>query len=106
MDVLYRNVRRVPQCSSRTAMSVPYRNVGGRPSGRPNPERTVTKPPRRSIANIPARPRHGAIKLRDMDDIDLNILKLLQEDARATNSDLADRVGLSPAPCLRRVRAL
>jgi len=41
-----------------------------------------------------------------MDEIDLNILKLLQEDARTTNSDLADRVGLSPAPCLRRVRAL
>jgi len=44
--------------------------------------------------------------LRLMDEIDLKILKLLQEDARTTNSDLADRVGLSPAPCLRRVRAL
>ena len=41
-----------------------------------------------------------------MDEIDLKILKTLQEDARTTNSDLADRVGLSPAPCLRRVRAL
>ena len=34
------------------------------------------------------------------------ILKTLQEDARITNADLADSVGLSPAPCLRRVRAL
>ena len=41
-----------------------------------------------------------------MDDIDLKILNTLQEDARTTNSDLAERAGLSPAPCLRRVRAL
>jgi len=41
-----------------------------------------------------------------MDDIDRKILKTLQEDASVTNAALADRVGLSPAPCLRRVRAL
>lgn len=41
-----------------------------------------------------------------MDEIDRNILQMLQEDARITNTDLADAVGLSPAPCLRRVRAL
>ena len=41
-----------------------------------------------------------------MDDIDWKILKNLQDNARITNADLADRVGLSPAPCLRRVRAL
>ena len=41
-----------------------------------------------------------------MDEIDRNILKTLQENARVTNADLADTVGLSPAPCLRRVRAL
>jgi len=41
-----------------------------------------------------------------MDDIDRNILKTLQEHARVTNMDLAERVGLSAAPCLRRVRAL
>jgi DNA-binding Lrp family transcriptional regulator len=41
-----------------------------------------------------------------MDDIDRNILAHLQNDARMTNVELADRVGLSPAPCLRRVRAL
>jgi DNA-binding Lrp family transcriptional regulator len=44
--------------------------------------------------------------LREVDEIDRNILKTLQENARVTNADLADRVGLSPAPCLRRVRAL
>ena len=47
-----------------------------------------------------------AIYLRRMDEIDLKILTALQDDARTTNTDLADRVGLSPAPCLRRVRAL
>ena len=43
---------------------------------------------------------------RNLDEIDRKILKHLQEEARISNADLADRVGLSPAPCLRRVRAL
>jgi DNA-binding Lrp family transcriptional regulator len=41
-----------------------------------------------------------------LDDIDLQILKALQADGRITNVDLAERVGLSAPPCLRRVRAL
>jgi Lrp/AsnC family leucine-responsive transcriptional regulator len=41
-----------------------------------------------------------------MDTIDRNILRQLQENARLTNNELADRVGLSPSPCLRRVRTL
>ncbi len=41
-----------------------------------------------------------------LDAIDLRILNALQEDGRLTNSDLADRVGLSASPCLRRVRRL
>ncbi|RDE06532.1 Lrp/AsnC family transcriptional regulator [Sphingomonas aracearum] len=40
------------------------------------------------------------------DSIDRNILRLLQEDGRMTNVDLAERVGLTAPPCLRRVRAL
>jgi len=31
---------------------------------------------------------------------------VLQQDGRINNQDLADRIGLSPSPCLRRVRAL
>jgi len=42
----------------------------------------------------------------ELDAIDLRILAALQENGRLTNQDLADRVGLSPSPCLRRVRAL
>jgi len=41
-----------------------------------------------------------------LDEIDSKILTLLQTDARISNVDLADRVGLSPTPCARRVRAM
>nr|WP_255479752.1 Lrp/AsnC family transcriptional regulator [Quadrisphaera sp. RL12-1S] len=41
-----------------------------------------------------------------VDDIDRHILHELQLDGRMSNQDLADRVGLSPSPCLRRVRLL
>ena len=41
-----------------------------------------------------------------LDDIDLRILGRLQEEARISNVELADEIGLSPAPCLRRVREL
>jgi DNA-binding Lrp family transcriptional regulator len=41
-----------------------------------------------------------------MDDLDRAIVTLLQEDGRLTNQELASRVGLTPAPCLRRVRRL
>src|SRR6056297_2101568 len=41
-----------------------------------------------------------------MDDIDDKILQELQRDGRISNLDLADRVGLSPSACLRRVAAL
>ncbi len=41
-----------------------------------------------------------------LDRYDRKILELLQEDGRLSNQDLADRIGLSPSPCLRRVRAL
>ncbi len=40
------------------------------------------------------------------DRIDRQILSLLQEDGRMTNVELAERVGLTAPPCLRRVRAL
>ena len=40
------------------------------------------------------------------DHIDRQILTLLQQDGRMTNVELAERVGLTAPPCLRRVRAL
>jgi DNA-binding Lrp family transcriptional regulator len=41
-----------------------------------------------------------------LDGIDWKILKELQGNGRITNVELASRVGLSPPPCLRRVRVL
>ena len=42
----------------------------------------------------------------EMDRYDRLILEVLQEDGRISNQDLADRIGLSPSPCLRRLRIL
>jgi Lrp/AsnC family transcriptional regulator, leucine-responsive regulatory protein len=42
----------------------------------------------------------------DLDAIDCRIVAELQADARLSNVDLAERVGLSPSPCLRRVKQL
>jgi len=41
-----------------------------------------------------------------LDDIDRRILAELQQDGRMTNVELAKRAGISPPPCLRRVRRL
>ncbi len=41
-----------------------------------------------------------------LDETDRRILRELQQDGRLTNVELARRIGMSPPPCLRRVRAL
>ena len=41
-----------------------------------------------------------------LDRIDVRILDVLQQDGRLSNQELAERVGLSPSPCLRRVKRL
>lgn len=41
-----------------------------------------------------------------LDAIDLRMLSELQQDGRLSIVDLAERVGLSPSPCLRRLRRL
>lgn len=41
-----------------------------------------------------------------LDRYDRRILEVLQADGRLSNQELAERIGLSPSPCLRRVRAL
>jgi len=41
-----------------------------------------------------------------IDGFDRRILEVLQREGRISNQDLAERIGLSPSPCLRRVRAL
>ena len=42
----------------------------------------------------------------NLDEIDLKILQRLQDDGRITNVELANSVGLTAPPCLRRMRAL
>ena len=44
--------------------------------------------------------------LMKLDRIDINILVQLQKDGRISNVNLADAVGLSPSPCLQRVKRL
>jgi Lrp/AsnC family transcriptional regulator, leucine-responsive regulatory protein len=41
-----------------------------------------------------------------LDEIDRKILDVLQRDGRISNQELADQVGLSPSPCLRRMKLL
>ena len=41
-----------------------------------------------------------------MDAIDRKMLGILQREGRITNAELAERLHLSPSPCLRRIRAL
>jgi DNA-binding Lrp family transcriptional regulator len=46
------------------------------------------------------------LHLPKLDRIDVNILAELQKNGRVTNAQLADLVGLSPSPCLTRVKRL
>lgn len=44
--------------------------------------------------------------MKPLDEIDRNILRQLQDNARLSNAELAERVGLSPSPCWQRVKRL
>jgi len=57
---------------------------------------------------MPRKPQKIAVSIekRAPDETDWRILAALQDDARLTNAELAERVFLSPSPCLRRVRDL
>ncbi|CAB3725636.1 Leucine-responsive regulatory protein [Achromobacter deleyi] len=43
---------------------------------------------------------------RELDAYDRRILEALQKNGRLTNVELAEQIGLSPSPCLRRVRLM
>jgi DNA-binding Lrp family transcriptional regulator len=49
---------------------------------------------------------YGLQNMTEMDQIDTRILRQLQDNADIANADLADRIGLSPSACLRRVAKL
>ncbi len=42
----------------------------------------------------------------ELDRYDRRLLDVLQQEGRISNQELAERIGLSPSPCLRRLRAL
>ncbi|MDX2141716.1 MAG: Lrp/AsnC family transcriptional regulator [Rhodospirillaceae bacterium] len=44
--------------------------------------------------------------IQALDPIDVKLLRTVQENARLSNVDLAERIGLSPSPCLRRLKRL
>lgn len=46
------------------------------------------------------------LDINDLDRTDLRLLSELQKDASLSNLELADKVGLSPTPCARRVKRL
>ena len=41
-----------------------------------------------------------------MDKIDRHILEVLQKEGRLSTAELAERIGLSPSPCARRLKRL
>jgi Lrp/AsnC family transcriptional regulator, leucine-responsive regulatory protein len=50
--------------------------------------------------------RHFRAKAVQLDRVDRRILELLQVDGKLSNQEIAERVALSPSPCLRRIRRL
>lgn len=59
-----------------------------------------------AIAVVVIRMRKTGPMAKTIDSIDRLILQELQADGRMTNVELAHRAGISPPPCLRRVKAL
>jgi Lrp/AsnC family leucine-responsive transcriptional regulator len=59
-------------------------------------------PPKRNLSPVAAR-RKDALRL---DEIDRRILRALQQDARLTTAQLAERIGLSTTPCWNRLKRL
>lgn len=75
------------------------------------PNKQTRRPPakgasRRKFAAGPARPREEEPPRGGPDRIDRAILRTLQSDGRISNVALAEKVHLSPAACLERVRGL
>ncbi|MEM7207193.1 MAG: Lrp/AsnC family transcriptional regulator [Pseudomonadota bacterium] len=46
------------------------------------------------------------MRISNIDSVDRKILNVLQHNSRISNVDLAETIGLSPSPCLARVKAL
>jgi len=62
-----------------------------------------TVDPAFSIGAETARPPRGAARL---DNVDVEILRMMQEDAAASSTEIANRIGMSQSPAWRRIAAL
>lgn len=74
-------------------------------AGKPNKYALMSKKPARS----PQKPIFGKAEIAqkvELDDFDRKILSVLTENGRASNVQIAEKVGLSEAPCSRRIRRL
>jgi Lrp/AsnC family transcriptional regulator, leucine-responsive regulatory protein len=71
-----------------------------------NPSRLIQTTPSRPTDHAVSGEPHEVSSSFVLDDFDRRILRILANNGRISNVELAKRIGLSPAPCLRRVRAL
>jgi Lrp/AsnC family leucine-responsive transcriptional regulator len=81
------------------------------PAARPLRKKAPDSPPAKkrekaARSEQPAAKPAAVFPRRQLDQIDLKVLDLLQKDGRLANKDLARIVNLSPTPCLRRVGQL
>jgi DNA-binding Lrp family transcriptional regulator len=58
------------------------------------------------MVKLPGQMNGKYVRIRVMDELDAEITRLLQSDARQSNRELARRLGVAPSTCLERVRAL
>ena len=68
--------------------------------------KTDSSSKKRAMPTRPTQDRIGPLKRTNIDSFDLGILRALIANARATNVEIAQAVGLSEAPCSRRIRRL
>ena len=66
----------------------------------------MVAPIRGHVVPFPALGDPGCAMICPMDAMDRKMLAVLQEEGRISNAALAERLHLSPSPCLRRMRAL
>lgn len=100
--------RNSPSCSSACARRSTKCWTGptcGKPS-RSDEKPCRTRPQRAHFPPVPPACQAAMNEAFKIDRLDLRILAQLQKNGRMTNVDLADAVGLSPSPCLIRVKRL
>ena len=104
LNALKRSPRFPLRCTgTRPPMGTALSTIG---DGAPDRDANSTSHPGTSFDSPPAIEPDEAAPRRCLDELDRRILRTLANNGRMSNAVLAERIGLSPAPCLRRVRAL